>query len=64
MTSAADGLAVGRRSRLGGEHLQHLIVGYVAVTDEHKMAFLGLLHDTEGIDLEPSAAAGFTVPWR
>ena len=62
--TAADGLAVGRPSRLVGEHLQQLIDGYVTVTDERMKAFQGLLHDTEGIDIEPSAAAGFAGPWR
>ncbi|MGB9035554.1 MAG: D-serine ammonia-lyase [Paeniglutamicibacter sp.] len=62
--TAADGLAVGRPSRLVGEHLQQLIDGYVSVTDERMKAFVGLLHDTEGIAVEPSAAAGFAGPWR
>ena len=62
--TAADGLAVGRPSQLVGEHLQQLIDGYVTVTDERMKAFQGLLHDTEGIDIEPSAAAGFAGPWR
>ena len=62
--TAADGLAVGRPSRLVGEHLQQLIDGYVSVTDERMKAFQGLLHDTESIDIEPSAAAGFAGPWR
>lgn len=61
--TAADGLAVGRPSRLVGEHLQQLIDGYVTVTDERMKAFQGLLHDTENIDVEPSAAAGFAGPW-
>ncbi|MDQ0093014.1 D-serine ammonia-lyase [Paeniglutamicibacter psychrophenolicus] len=61
--TAADGLAVGRPSRLVGEHLQQLIDGYVTVTDERMKAFQGLLHDTEDIDVEPSAAAGFAGPW-
>lgn len=62
--TAADGLAVGRPSRLVGEHLQQLIDGYLTVTDERMKAFQGLLHDTESIDIEPSAAAGFAGPWR
>jgi D-serine dehydratase len=62
--TAADGLAVGRPSRLVGEHLQQLIDGYMTITDERMKAFVGLLHDTEGIDVEPSAAAGFAGPWR
>lgn len=61
--TAADGLAVGRPSRLVGEHLQQSIDGYITVTDERMKAFQGLLHDTENIDVEPSAAAGFAGPW-
>lgn len=62
--TAADGLAVGRPSRLVGEHLQQLIDGYVTVTDERMKACVGLLHDVERIDVEPSAAAGFPGPWQ
>lgn len=62
--TAADGLAVGRASRLVGEHLAQLIDGYVTLTDARLKAFVGLLHETEGIDVEPSAAAGFAGPWR
>ncbi|QXQ10123.1 D-serine ammonia-lyase [Paeniglutamicibacter sp. Y32M11] len=62
--TAADGLAVGRPSRLVGEHLQQLIDGYVTITDERMKALVGLLHNTENIDVEPSAAAGFAGPWR
>ena len=62
--TAADGLAVGRPSRLVGEHLQQMIDGFITITDERMKAFQGLLHETEGIDIEPSAAAGFAGPWR
>ncbi len=62
--TAADGLAVGRPSRLVGEHLQQMIDGFVTLTDERMKAFQGLLHNIEGIDIEPSAAAGFAGPWR
>lgn len=61
--TAADGLAVGRPSRLVGEHLQQMIDGYITVTDERMKVFQGLLHDIEEIDVEPSAAAGFAGPW-
>lgn len=62
--TAADGLAVGRPSRLVGEHLQQLIDGYVTITDERMKACVGLLHTLEGIDVEPSAAAGVPGPWQ
>jgi len=62
--TAADGLAVRRPSRLVGERLQQMIDGYVTVSDERMKACQGLLQDTEGIDVEPSAAAGFAGPWR
>lgn len=62
--TAADGLAVGRPSRLVGERLQSLTDGFVTLTDDRMKAFVGLLHDVEGIDVEPSATAGLAGPWR
>lgn len=62
--TAADGLAVGRPSRLVGQRMQDLVDGYVTVSDERMKSLVGLLQDAEGIAVEPSAAAGFTNPWR
>lgn len=56
--TAADGLAVGRPSGFVGRQMQRLIDGYCTVTDENLFAWLKLMHQTEGIRLEPSALAG------
>ncbi len=61
--TAADGLAVGRPSGFVGRRLQHLLDGYFTVTDEELFRLIALLHTTEGIDIEPSAAAGLPGPW-
>ena len=62
--TAADGLAVGRPSRLVGQRMQDLVDGYVTVSDERMKSLVSLLQDAEDISLEPSATAGFTNPWR
>lgn len=56
--TAADGLAVGRASKLVGKVLEHIIDGCFSVSDENMYKFLTLLHKTEKINLEPSALAG------
>ena len=56
--TAADGLAVGHPSSFVGRAMQRLIDGYFTVADEDMYALLALLHETEGIGLEPSAVAG------
>ncbi|MEE1620953.1 D-serine ammonia-lyase [Zafaria sp. J156] len=62
--TAADGLAVGRPSRLVGERVGGLIDGFATVSDERLKALVALLHAEEGIAVEPSATAGFPGPWR
>lgn len=62
--TAADGLAVARPSRFIGPTIGPLISGFASVPDEVIRAGVGLLHATEGIDVEPSATAGLTIPWR
>lgn len=62
--TAADGLAVARPSRFIGPRIGPLISGFASVPDEVIKAGVGVLHETEGIDVEPSATAGLTVPWR
>ncbi|MGO0604569.1 D-serine ammonia-lyase [Brevibacterium linens] len=62
--TAADGLAVARPSRFIGPTIGPLISGFAAVPDEVIRAGVGVLHETEGIDVEPSATAGLTIPWR
>ncbi|MBR0142780.1 MAG: D-serine ammonia-lyase [Clostridia bacterium] len=57
--TAADGLAVGRPSALACRTMKTRLNGACTVDDERLFAFLGLLWKTEGIFLEPSAAAGF-----
>jgi len=58
----ADGLAVGRPSGLVGRLLECLISGVITVDDGDLYEFLALLKDSEGIKVEPSAAAGFAGP--
>ena len=56
--TAADGLAVGRASKLVGKVLEHIIDGCLSVSDKNLYKFLTLLAKVEGIYLEPSALAG------
>lgn len=56
--TAADGLAVGRASKLVGKVLERIIDGCVSVSDENMYKFLNLMHKSENINLEPSALAG------
>lgn len=58
----ADGLAVGRASRFVGRTIEPLLSGAQSVTDEHMYRLLGLLAQSEGIALEPSALAGMAGP--
>lgn len=62
--TAADGLAVARPSRFIGPVINPLISGFASVSDEVIKAGVGVLHQTQQIDVEPSATAGLTVPWR
>lgn len=62
--TAADGLAVGRASGFVGGRMQHLLDGYLTVSDDELFRLIAMLHDSEGIDIEPSAAAGIGGPWR
>lgn len=56
--TAADGLAVGRPSGLVGRAMQRLISGYYTVDDDELFRLLALLADSDGLFVEPSAAAG------
>lgn len=60
----ADGLAVARPSRFIGPRIGPLISGFAGVSDDIISAGVAVLADTEGIEAEPSATAGLTVPWR
>ncbi len=62
LRTEADGLATARPSKLVGPMMTHLLDG--ACTLEDAVMFQGLLdmYETEGIEVEPSAAAGAGVP--
>ncbi len=60
--TAADGLAVGRASKLVGTAVKHVIDGCFTVDDEELYTYLAYLQDTEGIFIEPSACAAFPGP--
>ncbi|MCK8067945.1 D-serine ammonia-lyase [Cobetia sp. 1CM21F] len=56
--TCADGLAVGRASAFVGRVMAPLLSGIHTVRDEHLLELLALVHDSEGLMLEPSALAG------
>ena len=58
----ADGLAVGRPSGFVGRVVEPFLDGCYTVEDQTLFELLAALHDTEGIDLEPSATAGLVGP--
>lgn len=57
----ADGLAVGRPSRIAGKMMDTLLYGIQAFDDQKMMKNVAELHDSENVDVEPSAASGFTI---
>lgn len=58
----ADGLAVGRPSRLVGSIMETLLDGCYTISDNKLYPFLTQLADREKIYIEPSACASFTGP--
>ncbi|AGS35001.1 D-serine dehydratase [Corynebacterium maris DSM 45190] len=62
--TAADGLAVGRPSRFVGRRMEKLLDGFLTVDDDNLYRLISLLDETEGIRIEPSAAAGLVGPAR
>lgn len=60
----ADGLAVGRASEWVCERVRSEVAGAYTVTDESLYRDLYRLQRTEGIAVEPSAAAGIQGPTR
>lgn len=57
----ADGLAVGRPSRIAGKFMRTLLLGTATFQDDRMMAELARLYETEKIKVEPSAASGFAI---
>lgn len=63
-STAADGLAVKRPSRLVCEAMAPILDGCYTVRDDELFASLGLLAESESVFLEPSACAGFPGLFR
>ncbi len=59
----ADGLAVGRASSFASTSSEQLISGIATIEDEELFPLLAMLAESEGINIEPSAAAGFAGPF-
>ena len=60
----ADGLAVGRASKFAGKMVEHLVSGVLTVSDERLNPWTRQLFETEGLFIEPSAAASFIGPFK
>ena len=58
----ADGLAVPRASALAARVMRPLLAGVFTVQDQTLFDHLAMLHTTEGLRIEPSAAAAFSGP--
>lgn len=54
----ADGLAVGRASKLATRLMKNIINGIYSIDDEKLFSYLSVLNKYENINLEPSATAG------
>ncbi len=57
----ADGLAVGRPSRLAGHVLRTILQGIATFDDDRVLAYTAEMMDTQQMQLEPSATAGFAA---
>jgi D-serine dehydratase len=55
----ADGLAVGRPSKLVGKMMDYLLGGVITIDDYKLYDYMRNLHETENKDIEPSACAAF-----
>ena len=62
INTEADGLAVGQASQLVGEIMKPLLSGVFTVEDDQLFRDLYQLKESEGLKIEPSAAAGFSGP--
>ncbi|UUM26442.1 D-serine ammonia-lyase [Acinetobacter colistiniresistens] len=60
--TAADGLAVGRASGLVGRAMQRLLDAFYTLDDQTMYRLLGMLNQSENLQLEPSALAGMLGP--
>ncbi len=60
--TAADGLAVGRPSRLVRSIMETLLDGCYTIEDDKLYPYLAKLADSEDLWIEPSACASFTGP--
>lgn len=58
----ADGLAVPRASLLAAGVMRNILAGVFTVADATLFAHLALAQRTQGLRIEPSAAAGFSGP--
>ena len=58
----ADGLAVPRASQLAADVMRPLLAGVFTVEDQTMFDHLAMLLATQGMRIEPSAAAGFIGP--
>lgn len=55
----ADGLAVGRPSKLVGKMMDYILGGVFTIDDYKLYDYMRYLHETENINIEPSACAAF-----
>ena len=62
--TAADGLACARPSSFVGRAAGRLVDAFCTVEDDELFRIEATLHHSDGIDIEPSSAAGFACPWR
>lgn len=60
----ADGLAVGRPSSFASGISEQLVSGAYTLEDDELFKLLKLVSDSEGMFIEPSAAAGFPGPQK
>jgi len=58
----ADGLAVGRASKLVGKMMDHILSGVFTIDDYKLYDNMRSLNQTENINIEPSACASFQGP--
>jgi D-serine dehydratase len=63
LTTDADGLAVSRPSRFVGQLMTPLLSGCYTLDDETLYRLVLEVYEDEGMELEPSAAAGFAGPF-